>query len=186
MSTNPFNIIDNQYVVGVDFFGERFDNAVRTNYETGSTQLILTGPGDSVGKIKTSIRYKGYQIGYSLKMLSNIQKDDFLYWGPEIRYSNRNYLDSILIEKKANRAYKSTRDLDAKGSNYELSINMGYLLVHNKVFLDIYGGIGAGYKSLTTDLDTNTYSIIDYRYKPEHWNKIYVFPRAGVRIGLVF
>ena len=111
---------------------------------------------------------------------------DLIYLGPEIRYGNRQYLDSILIENKTNKADKSTRNLDAKGNNYEFSLDLGYIRAPKKLFFEIYFGAGYGYKTLTTNIDATKYEILDYRYAPEHWNKGYFFPRAGMRLGWVF
>jgi hypothetical protein len=186
VSTNPFMILGREYILAVDFIGPKLSHSFRFNYKKNAAQFLLAGSGDSVGSLPIYRSVKGFQLSYNLRFLHKNQNGKISYMGPEFRYSNFQYTDSILILNRTIKSDFGARNINAKGSDYELTWNFGYYGIIKKVYFDFYCGLGLGYRSLTTNINPEIYKILDYRYTPDHWNRMYFVPRAGWRFGIVF
>jgi hypothetical protein len=186
LGTDPINYLNHQYSLGVQFMLPRITQEVRFNYMNNSQKVELQ---DQL-KLDTAnliyYHYSGYQIEYNLKFTSrNEEQKSFFYFGPEFRYTHRNFSDSVHLTEIAHPDNRRGHNLHPESDNYDATFVIGKLIRGRIFFLDLYAGVGIGYKKLTMDtFDANAYKNDDALFQDSRWNKIYIPARLGLRVGI--
>jgi hypothetical protein len=186
IGTDPINFLNHQYSVGVQFMLPHVTQEVRFNYMNNSQKVELQ---DQL-KLDTAnllyYHYSGYQLEYGLKITSrNEEQKSFFYFGPEFRYTHRNFSDSVNLTEQAHPDHRHGHNLHPESDTYDAVFVIGKLIRGKIFFLDMYAGAGIGFKKLTMDgYDKTVYSNTDALFEDSRWNKTYVPFRLGIRVGV--
>jgi hypothetical protein len=181
VGTNPFNYLNKELVLSLDYFRAYVSHEWRLDVMTDSRKPLTTSENTIV-----FMYYKGFQGSYTLKFNSLPQNGRYIYWGPQIRYTYRKLKDTYdELDPKEFGLQQVNQIVHA--SNYELALTMmiGKIYRFNHYFIDMYTGIGPAYRWLKTDVDLNKYSIQDEILNASRWNQAYLAVRLGIRIGVL-
>jgi len=193
VSTNPFLIgitAGRQIPIGLDIqskdvthgFRLNLMNGIKDEWHFGNWKTAKTDDGSSADHLPN--HYSGYEFSYALKFRS--KKED--HEGPEFRFANYIFdpVAMTITDKTTGLATSDTVTMKAR--RYDLAIDVDEIFSKGIFFLDIYFGLGLGYKSYNfgDKYNLKDYTFSDYRYSERNLSHIYMPLRAGFRIGINF
>ncbi len=176
LGLNPAGLFLNQFPVSAEYYFRE-----RLGYELYF--MVLKDPFFRTDKTLpyNTLYSRGYSIGFRQKFYNFDTETGMFYFGHELRFTNKdwgsNFYDNINFVV-----------LGANEKKYEYSLLMGnrwmpYAGGHGFTF-DIFGGIGAGYRTYTEDFPYNpSYELIFERINKHNF---VLSPRLGVTLGYAF
>jgi len=113
----------------------------------------------------------------------------YTYIGAEFRYTMRNYTDLLTYYNKSDSAeHVNNVNLKPQASVYDATLLFGEIIRGKKLFFEIFGGLGVGYKTITYSnpgFNPNIDAVANAPFKATVWDKIYLPVRFGIKVGLV-
>ena len=181
IGTNPFNYLNREFVISVDYFRAFVSHEWRLDIMTDSRKPLATNENTLV-----FMYYKGFQASYTLKFNSLPQNGKYVYWGPQLRYTYRRLRDNYCDLEPIVLFIPPTRQIvHANSSEIAATFMLGKIYRFKHFFMDTYAGMGGGYKWLKTDVDLTKNIIHDEILDEKRWNHAYLVLRLGIRVGLL-
>jgi len=181
-----------QYAAGIQVVGKYVSHELRVGYiADGIKPFLKDGTDTDHVALYMLTHYNGIQLSYSFKILSKGEYDPHAttYIGAEFRYTMRNYTDLLTYyNKNDSTEHVNNVNLKPQASVYDATLLFGEIIRGKKLFFELFGGVGVGYKSITYSnpgFNPNTDAVANAPFKSNLWDKIYVPVRLGVKIGLV-
>jgi len=181
-----------QYAAGIQVMGKYVSHELRIGYVANGVKPFLKDATDTESvPLYMLTHYNGFQVSYSFKILTKGEYNPqaYTYIGAEFRYTLRNYTDLLTYYNKNDTAeHVNNVNLKPQASVYDATLLFGEIIKGKKLFFELFGGLGVGYKTITYSnpgFNPNTDAVANAAFKPTVWDKIYVPIRFGVKIGLV-
>ena len=182
-----------QYAASIQVMGNRVSHELRVGYiANGIKPFLKDGTDTDHVALYMLTHYNGFQVSYSFKILSKGEYDSHAstYLGGEFRYTLRNYTDLLTYYNKNDSIAEHVNNVNLKpmASVYDANLIFGEIIKGKKLFFELFGGLGIGYKTITYSypgFNPNTDAVANAAFKPALWNNIYVPIRFGIKVGLV-
>jgi len=181
-----------QYAAGIQVMGKYVSHEIRVGYIAAGIKPYLKS-GSDTDKVALGIltHYSGIQLSYSFKVLTKgeFNPQAWSYIGAEFRYTMRNYTDLLTYYNIKDTAEQFHNiNLKPQAAVYDATLIFGEIIRGKKLFFELFGGLGLGYKTLTYGnpvFNSATEAVANAPFKSDLWNKLYVPVRAGIKFGFV-
>ncbi|MDZ4839583.1 MAG: hypothetical protein SGJ04_06210 [Bacteroidota bacterium] len=182
IGVNPFGFFINQAGFSIQHNKGKSANQLRFILAVNSIKPLRDAEG-----IYNVYKYSGIQLSYLHRnIIRQSSNGSFTYFAPELRYAYRkmHITEAPIVDKNLATGGLIISNVNPISNQASAAFILGKVSsLGSKFYVDVYAGLGLGYRSLNTGINTDQWLIKSPLLDKDKWNKFSLMPRLGLELN---